>query len=83
MNCSCSTSTKTNKCLQLRVAEVQERLIHLRKIQLHLLYYGLGLEGPMDDIAVDIVCVRSLMGEFLTLGPNRRYPTSLGFVAEV
>lgn len=74
---------KKSKSLQMRLAEVQEGLIHLRRLQLHLFYCGLGLEQPTDDIAADVPSARSLLGEFPLLDPARRSPTSLGFVADV
>lgn len=74
---------KKSKCVQVRVAEVQEKLIHFRRMQLHLFYCGLGLEEPTDDIAPDVACTRSLFGEVPAADSARRSSTSLGFVADV
>lgn len=66
----------------MRVTEVQDRLIHLRRTHLHLFYCGLGLEEPTNDIASDMACVCLLLGEFHAVDAARRSPTSLGFVAD-
>lgn len=69
---------KKSRCLELRVQEEQEGLINLRRMQLQLLFCGLGLEEPTDDIAPDVAYVRSLIGELPAL------PSSgFGLVAEV
>ena len=72
-----------SKSVQMRVAEVQDLLIHFRRTQLHLFYAGLGLEEPTDDIASDVDSVRLLLGEFPVVDVARRSPTTLGFVADV
>ena len=74
---------KKNKHLQMRLAEVQEGLIQLRRTQLHLFYCGLGLEEPTDDIAADVHCARLILGEFPATGQSSRSTTPSSFVAEV
>lgn len=62
---------------------MQESLIHLRRTQLHSFNYGLGLEEPAYDIAHDLTCTQMLLGEYPTLLPTKRSPTSVGFMAKV
>ena len=58
---------KKSRCLELRVQKEQEGLINLRRMKLHLLFCGLGLEELTDDIAPDVAYVRSLIGELPAL----------------
>ena len=74
---------KKSKYLELRIQEVQEGLINLRRMQLHLLFCGLGLEEPTDDIAPDVAYVRSLKAELPALDSSTRSPSGFGLVAEV
>lgn len=74
---------KKSRCLQMRMAEAQERLLELRRTQLNIFYSGLGVEEPADDVAADVPAARLLLGEFPALSPSRRSPTSHGFVADV
>ena len=62
---------------------MQEELINLRMTQLHLLYCGLGLEEPTDDIATDVACVGSLMGELSALDSITRSRSGFGLVTKV
>ena len=74
---------KKSKCLELHIQEVQESFINLRRMQLHILFYGLGLEELTNDIAPDVAYVRSLMGELHALDSSIRSPSGFGLVAEV
>ena len=57
--------------------------INLKITQLHLLYCGLGLEEPTDDIAINVGCVHSLIGGPPTLNPIMRSRIAFGFVAKL
>ena len=74
---------KKSKCAQLRLAEAIEVLGSLRRTQLNLLYSGLGLQDPTDDIAEDVAATRTLVGEFPTSIQGSGLHSPRGFVAEV
>ena len=74
---------KKNTYVQLRLGEAINLLASLRHTQLSLLYNGLGLQKPTDDIADDMAVTCTLVGEFATsIQGGGRY-TPKGFVAEV
>lgn len=72
-----------SRCVQLRVLDAIEQLKSLRRLQLSLLYSGLGLEDPTDDIAEDVALVRTLVGEFTKPVQAQEVQLPGGFVAEV
>ena len=74
---------KKSKCAQLRQAEVIELLSSLRSTQLNLLYCGLGLQQPTDDIAEDVAATRTLVGEFRVSIHGGDLQSTKGFIAEV
>ena len=74
---------KKNRCLQMRMAEAQERFLELRRTQLNIFYSGLGVEEPADDVAADVPAARLLLGKFPASSPCRRSLASHGFVADV
>lgn len=74
---------KKSRCVQLRVLDAIDLMKALRKIQLSLLYSGLGLEDPTDDIADDVPLIRTLVGEFTKPVQANEGDTPRGFVAEV
>jgi hypothetical protein len=63
--------------------EAIEFLSSLRQTQLNLLYCGLGLQEPTDDIADDVTVARTLVGEFPESVPGCGRDATKGFVAEV
>lgn len=74
---------KKSQCTQLRLGEVVDVLVELRRTQLNLIYYGLGLEKPTDDIADDMPITRTLFQRTLALtlsivplGSTKAVPTT-------
>jgi hypothetical protein len=51
-------------CVQIKLGEVVDTIAALRNTQLNLLYCGLGLDEPTDDIASDVLSTMTLVGEF-------------------
>lgn len=74
---------KKSECVQQRLREAIEILSALRSTQLRLLYAGLGVEDPGDDIAEDVPLMRTLVGEFAKPIEGDEVHTPKGFVAEV
>lgn len=74
---------KRSTCAQLRLGDAVEVLASLRRIQLGLLYTGVGLQDPTDDIADDVAATRALVGEFATSIQGGGSQPLKGFVAEV
>ena len=74
---------RKSQCTQLRLGEVVDVLVGFRRTQLNLIYCGLGLEKPTDDIADDVPITRTLLGEFTKPIQHVGIHTMKGFVAEV
>ena len=74
---------KKSSCAQIRLAEAVEALATLRCTQLDLLYCGLRLQEPTDDIVDDVPVMNTLVGEFTPVTPADVLHTPRGFVAEV
>ena len=51
-------------CVQIRLGEMVDTIAAFRNIQLNLMYCGLGLDEPTDDIASDLLSTMTLVGEF-------------------
>ena len=51
-------------CVQIRLGEVVDTIVAFRNTQLNLIYCGLGLDEPTDDIASDVLSTMTLVGEF-------------------
>lgn len=58
-------------------------LKHVRSTQLRLFNCGLGLEEPIDDIAINIDYIRSLLGKEVAMAQEKRARTTVGFVVDV
>jgi hypothetical protein len=74
---------KKSQCTQLRLGEVVDVLVELRRTQLNLIYCGLGLEKPTDDIADDMPITRTLFQRtpaltlsVVLLGSTKAVPTT-------
>lgn len=74
---------RKSTCAELQVADAIEVLARLRNTQLDILYSGLGLKDPTDDIVDDIAVSRTLLGEFAKPTQLDAVHTPKGFVAEV
>ena len=74
---------KKSKCAQLRLGEAIEILSSVRETQLNLLYSGLGLQTPSDDIAEDVTATCTFLGEFVDCKQCLGNPPPNGFIAEV
>lgn len=74
---------KKSKCVQLQLCEAIELLSALRCTPLSLLYSGLGLEDPTDDIAEDVPLMRTLVGKYTKPIERDEVHTPRGFVAEI
>ena len=74
---------KKSYCTQLRLADAVELLATLRRTQLSLVYSGLGLEDPTDDIVDDVRVTHTLVGEFTPAAHVGDQHTPKGFVYEV
>lgn len=74
---------RKNTCAELQVADAIQVLARLRNTQLDILYSGLGLRDPTDDIVDDIAVSRTLLGEFAKPTQLDAVHTPKGFVAEV
>ena len=55
---------KKSGCVQIKLGEVVDTITAFRNTQLNLLYCGLGLDEPTDDIASDVLSTLTLVGEF-------------------
>jgi len=74
---------RKSKALQLRLRDAIEVLTYVRSTVLNMLYSGLGLQDPTDDIADDVPLMRTLVGEFPKPLQASEVHTPRGFVAEV
>jgi hypothetical protein len=77
---------RKNKCIHLRIgdSEVVDGLKGLRHMQLSMLYYGLRLEDPTDDVVPDVEVTWMLLDEFPVYAQVNHVHTRLvGFVVKV
>jgi hypothetical protein len=74
---------RKSKALQLRLRDAIEVLTYVRTTGLNMLYSGLGLQDPTDDIADDVPLMRTLVGEFPKPLQPAEVHTPRGFVTEV
>ena len=55
---------RKNRCVQIRLRKEVDTIAALKNTQLNLMYCGLGLNEPIDDIASDVLSTLTLVGEF-------------------
>jgi hypothetical protein len=50
--------------VHIRLGEVVDTIAALRNTQFNMMYCGLGLDEPIDDIASNVLSTLTLVGEF-------------------